>query len=199
MRGFRLVRTVAGRSPTLTRDRRVMLQCQQLEERIVFDDNSVGPNGINAIALRDLGLNGAGVNIGQVEPFRPGLRSSGPMDKDSNSHLDKDSNSHPHVIPEKVFLLAGDPVRDENIDPHSIGVAGVMIADGPANKGVAPQAALYSSGTGNSPVQNLWFQNGLLSMQHVATAPINGADVPAINMSWGIAIPGAALRACPKT
>jgi hypothetical protein len=54
-------------------DHRVRLQCEFLEERVVLDDNSAGPNGINA---RVLNLTGTGIYIGQVEPDRPGLKGA---------------------------------------------------------------------------------------------------------------------------
>lgn len=46
-----------------------------LEERVVPDDNSAGPNGILARGLQFAGggtLNGLGIGIGQVEIRRPG-------------------------------------------------------------------------------------------------------------------------------
>jgi hypothetical protein len=50
--------------------RRVVLHCESLEERVVLDDNSAGPNGIDA---RNLNLTGRNIHIGQVETGRPGF------------------------------------------------------------------------------------------------------------------------------
>src|SRR4051812_764049 len=97
--------------------RRRVLRPERLEERVALDNNSAGPNGINATVL---GLTGQGVTVGQVETGRPGMRTGGPRDNNANSH--------PDVTPAGVFLRNGPAVANQDITPHATEVAGVMIA-----------------------------------------------------------------------
>src|SRR5437016_4263718 len=73
---------------------RFVPNCEPLEQRVLLDDNSAGPRGIDA---RGLGFTGQGVYIGQVESGRPGLRGTADLPFDSNA------NSHPDVRPDAVF------------------------------------------------------------------------------------------------
>jgi len=150
---------------------------------------STGPNGINSrssvLRLPDnlTQLNGSGVNIGQVERFRPGwpVQAGGP---------DNAANSNQFVRPTDVVLSAGDAVvPNSDLNPHATQVAGVMISSDttdsstPANgddpRGVAPGANLYSSAylVADSGVG---YDEALLSTQHIAQTP----DMRAMNHSW---------------
>jgi hypothetical protein len=85
------------------------------------------------------------------------------------------------VTPTQVFLRNGAPEYDHDVNAHAIGVAGVMIADGMTNKGVAPDAKLVASAF-RTPGTDPGYQHTLLSMEQVATR--NNDDVPAVNMSF---------------
>jgi len=119
-----------------TKNRSVVLQCELLEERVVLDSDSAGPNGIAARAL-NLTLTGNNVRIGQVEQGRVGMRVRNGAAFDMTYHKD--------VTPADVFLKAGAPIVNEDVRPHPGRVAGVMIADGATDQGVARSALLYSS------------------------------------------------------
>jgi len=93
--------------------------------------DSIGPNGINSASL--LGLTGAGVGIGQVEPFRPGIPGT-----------DSAANSNPDVQPTGVFVRDGAAAPNMNIDEHALQVAGVMISTDMVDSDVIPD--------GDSPV-----------------------------------------------
>jgi hypothetical protein len=153
------------------RDRRVVLQCRELEDRVVLDDNTTGPNGIDS---RGLGLNGNNVRIGQVETGRPGLAT--------RNGAAFDGTYHNHVTPTDVFLRGGAAVANMDVAQHATEVAGVMIADGPANKGVVPAASLYSAAyrTGGNGAGA--FEDALLAMQQVSVATASG--IAFTNMSW---------------
>jgi hypothetical protein len=117
---------------------------------------STGPSGIDSrsakMRLPDgvTPLPGAGVNIGQVERFRPGL----PVEAGGS---DDPSLSNQFVRPADVVIGAGEAIEpDEDIlNAHATQVAGVMISNdmndssSPANgddpRGVAPSANLYAS------------------------------------------------------
>lgn len=129
---------------------------------------SAGTNGINA---KNLGLTGKGIAIGQVEQDRPG-----------DPDLDNAAHSNPVVNPAGVFVQNGAAPANFNTDDHSEQVAGVIISIDATNKGVAPDAKLYSSAyvtAGTNP----GYQDALLSMQQVALQ--NGGDVRSTNLSWG--------------
>src|SRR5437773_1096981 len=124
-----------------------------LEARIALDDNSVGPDGIDA---RGLGSTGNGIKIGQVEPDRPAKK---PFDTQWNVD----------VTPADSFVRNRRPVRpNEAVDSHPEAVAGIMNANGSANKGVAPNAQLYSSAEGTHGNQN----NAAVAMQAVVNKSV---------------------------
>jgi hypothetical protein len=76
--------------------------------------DTIGPSGINSSGL---GLNGAGIGIGQVEVERPGLPA-----------FDLPGNSDGTITPAGVFLRDGMAVADTHISEHAQYVAGVMIS-----------------------------------------------------------------------
>ncbi len=153
-------------------------------------------NGINGINSSSLGLTGAGVTIGQVEPFRPGDPSFDTIG----------SLFHSSVNPAQVFFRNTTPTLNFNatmddsteiIDPnatkpgHSVWVAGIMVStdttdpDGPgpmvALTGVATGANLYSIGDNGAGPD--FDPESAISTQHIAIIP--GANVRTINMSFG--------------
>jgi len=130
--------------------------------------NSIGPNGINSASL---GLTGAGIAIGQVEPGRPGM-----MGFDTDSMC---CNST--INPTAVFRRDQNATPDDSLRPHSLWVSGVMISTDPIAQGVATGAALYSSATDNTSSLVPEHDIVAISMQRIATA----ADVRAINYSAG--------------
>ena len=130
--------------------------------------DSTGVNGINS---QGLGLTGAGIGIGQVEPERPGLPGFDNLD-----------NSHPNVIPAGVFLQNRPAVPNDHTSNHAEQVAGVIISNAlNPNTGIAPGALLFS-GADNAPGP-FYDPFTAITVQQVATA--NGGDVRAINMSFG--------------
>ncbi len=157
-------------------------QIEGLEDRVLVDATSTGAT--SGIHSRDLYqadgttlLTGSGIGIGQVEDGRPGKWDGPPMDDGDNSH--------PDVKPTEVFKRNGAAIANQNTqhqNGHGEKVAGVMIANGPADKGVAPEAKLYASAY-ETQGTNPGYQHALLSMQHIATR--NGGDVRAINLSFG--------------
>ena len=137
------LRTAIGRgrdrSPTThsVEIRRALPELEVLEERIALDAASAGVNGINALGLTTPDgtvLTGKGVLIGQVEPGRPGMFP-----------LDRYTYWNPDVVPAGVFLNDGAATAGKNVNNHAVEVAGVLIANGVTNKGVAPGASLYAS------------------------------------------------------
>jgi len=151
-----------------------------LEERVVLDDSSAGEFGIMARDLRMADgirrLNGANIAIGQIEIGRPGVPG-----------FDNAANSHADVEPTGVYRVNGAATanRADELRPHALAVAGVMIANGAANKGVAPEAHLYSSAqpTLAAPAHILYALDAM-AFQHVAIQ--NGGDVRAINLSSAV-------------
>ena len=160
------------------------LRLEVLEDRVLLDDSSAGISGINARNLTTAGgaaLTGSGLAIGQVEMGRPG-----DVDIPDNA-----ANRNDDVNPFQGFY------REANATPndytgveggHATRVAGVMIANGAADTGVAPQAKLYASADDESATQQKY---GLISMQHVALQ--NNGDVRAINISAGRQLQGATV------
>jgi hypothetical protein len=103
-------------------------------------------------------LTGSGIAIGQFETPRPG--------KPSPPTNDNAANSHPDVVPAAVYLIDGGVLANEYTGDHSEKVAGVMIANGSGDKGVAPAASLFASAAAlGDPAQRY-----LRSMQHIAPA-----------------------------
>ena len=129
-----------------------------------------GPAGINSTVL---GLNGAGVAIGQVEDSRPGKRGNPPADNNASSNAT--------IEPTAVFLQgsAAAPPANMNIAEHSEDVAGVMISTDATLSGVSPAASLYSAAYVTQGTAG--YTNALLATQNIATQ----TGMRAINNSWG--------------
>jgi hypothetical protein len=83
--------------------------------------------------------------------------------------FDNNANSHPHVTPGAVFLRDEIARVNEDVNAHAVGVAGLMIADGPNNKGIAPNAILHASAYRTTGFGWPAYEHALLSMQKVAT------------------------------
>jgi len=172
-----LVKTILTCLARSQRDRHVArpsrrkLLLEALEDRVVLDDNSAGPFGINA---RATGLTGQGVHIGQIENGRPGLRGA---------MTDNDQNSHSHVTPAEVFLRdVSPPVWNQDVDTdqfHATKMAGIMVANGPTNRGVAPNAILHASAWREANSTD--YETMLVTAQHIARR--ENDNIPVINMS----------------
>jgi hypothetical protein len=152
-----------------------------LEDRLVLDAVSAGPNGIDARGLQSATgaiLSGTNISIGQVETGRPGLQAIG----------DNVALTHPHVVPQGVFLRNAAAVPNQDIDSHAIEVAGVMVANAGAHLGVAPSARLFASASPDAADVETDMRNSVVSMQHVALQNPLGNDprgtVRAINLSF---------------
>ena len=168
-------------------------------------EDTIGIHGIRSAGLQlpnGSPLNGSGIGIGQVEPFRPGdpTRPNGTL-FDTTGNLINSSVDPAEVfftqfanpgVPSNSFTFApnvngtivpGIPQNVE-IDEHSLQVAGVMISTDtrpagiPNSVGVSPGADLFSIGN-EATSQGA----DALSAQHVALA--NLGSVRAINMSFG--------------
>ena len=105
---------------------------------------TVDENGIDALST---GLNGDGIEIGQVEPGRPGMK-----DYDTNPNL-----YTTNAIPKRVYE-DGNPAAINNLltithgDHHANKVAGIMIGTDdpfPIYRGAAPAANLYANTIGS--------------------------------------------------
>ncbi len=167
-------------------------------------EDTIGIHGIRSAGLQlpnGSPLNGSGIGIGQVEPFRPGdpTRPNGTL-FDTTGNLINSSVDPAEVfftqfanpgVPSNSFTFApnvngtivpGIPQNVE-IDEHSLQVAGVMISTDtrpagiPNSVGVSPGADLFSIGN-EATSQGA----DALSAQHVALA--NSGSVRAINMSF---------------
>jgi hypothetical protein len=157
-----------------------------LEERLVLDDSSAGVNGVNARGLTTAGgaaLNGTMIGIGQVEIVRPGKPG-----------FDNAANSNPVVVPIEVYRRDGPAVANQDtqdaVGGHATAVAGVMIANGATNKGVAAAARLFASATAPmaGETEEQFHRDSVITMQQVATRNANDidpcGDVRAINLSY---------------
>lgn len=151
-----------------------------LDEQVLGSIDSIGPAGINSVSLP---YTGVGINIGQVEPERPG-----------DPDLEDPNNSNFFTDPEGIFLLNGNPNPTANAqdeiyfdnppnppEPHATRVAGVMISGDSLAPGVAKDAKLYASGSKFRP-ENPLFDSDELTAQFIATR--DGGDVRAINISF---------------
>ena len=126
---------------------------------------SIGPSGINAASLN---LTGNGIDIGQVEDFRPG-----------KTGFDTDAMCcNTTIVPTGVFVRDMDAGMNASIDEHAIWVAGVMISTDVTAHGVAPGASLYSSADAALPNDQ---SSAAIAAQHVALT----SNARAINMSFG--------------
>jgi hypothetical protein len=106
---------------------------------IFADDITIGPNGIDSKAT---GLDGSGIEIGQIEGGRSGKPNYGVPPEPSASNTD----------PRQVYFRTSVANADESEDEHATIVAGVMIGDGAVgggvHEGVAPEAYLHSAAVG---------------------------------------------------
>jgi hypothetical protein len=163
-----------------------------LATSIQADTRSIGPEGINSDGL---GLTGAGVVVGQVEPGRPGDVDNG----------DNAANRNSKVNPADVFIQnnPANPTANAEVREHATEVAGVIISTAtddttpndpafdPVNpqlfttndvepRGVAPGASLYSSAFVTLETDP-GYLDAILTFQFIATRP----NMRAVNHSWG--------------
>lgn len=137
---------------------------------------SISSDGINS---EDTQLNGAGILIGQAEPFRSAraLFDTDPLKVASNT------------APAGVYFTTGSSGMNMHINDHATGVAGVMIAkdasltgmsgdDYGVWRGVAPEASLHS-GAVSSVVDD---ELAALTMNRIAT--LASGTVRATNVSF---------------
>jgi hypothetical protein len=139
---------------------------------VVALDLSTGTAGIKAHRLHDLPYNllGRKIGIGQVEIGRPGKFG-----------VDKVGNKTAKILPQRVFFRDRLAMPNDHVDNHAVMVAGVMISDDKALRGVAPAAKLYASAVGS--LNEGGQPQECLASQHVALQ--NGGDIRAINFSFG--------------
>jgi len=144
------------------------------------DEISVGPFGIDAIGL---GLTGAGVGVGQVEPRRTGDPS---FDGTAALHNDDVDPNDTFFVDLSLGTPSFTPTANAGfqLDSHSIQVAGNIISTATGAgmpRGVAPGAGLYSSGVGLVGVPQ---EVTSLAIQHLVSQ-IPG-DIPILNLSTGL-------------
>ncbi len=150
----------------------VSLSCVGGAQAIPLQDSSIADDGIDALKLQraPYNLTGRKIAIGQVEIGRPGQFG-----------IDKAVSKNRLVSLTRVFYRDQTAKGNTNLDGHAAQVASVMISQGKAVRGVAPDARLYAAAAGTP------FKGGqveeCLSAQHVARQ--NGGDVRAINFSFG--------------
>jgi hypothetical protein len=137
-----------------------------------------GPSTAAATGIHSqgLGLTGAGVRIGQVEPNRPG-----------DPAVDNAANSNANVVPSATFIqqtqvTAGNGNANNNTSDHAEQVAGVMIAGAGGPTSVAPGATLFSAADVVAGPNN--------QTTAVTAQTIVNQGVRAINMSFGNPHPG---------
>jgi len=166
-------------------------------------DVATGPLGSNIQAVRDaatqnanetrtLGwnLNGAGVNLGQVEGGRPGDPSL------FDATITVAELNHPAINPGGVGVIgvaiAGTTAvhgTDNNVllSGHATEVAGMMVAQnaGGSAWGAAPGATLFSSAfaTPNPPAAGQWAQQVVASSEWLRSRP---GGVTVVNHSYGL-------------
>jgi hypothetical protein len=144
------------------------------------DTVSIGPDGINAIGLTLPSpnggvLTGSGINIGQVEPLRPGQPD---FDVLHNDLVD------PDFVYYRDGVMANDPnIQNDGVGDHGQIVAGVMIAEHSLEEdeddvhGVAPGAILHASAF--DPTGANYIATGtatvLRTTQRIATVNGNGS------------------------
>jgi hypothetical protein len=158
-------------------------------------DAATGPIGTNVDAIQNastFGLLGTGVNIGQVEPGRPGdpqVMTPAPAPELNHNFVNPggaavgvaDGNVSPPA--------AATPANLNRLDSHATEVAGVMNSQNPANaaalinRGVAPGAILFSSAYVNPAGAFFQQNNVVLGTEWVLGQ--GGATVPVINYSFG--------------
>lgn len=154
---------------------------------------SYAVSGVGSIGIRSTGLtlpgggalNGADVQIGQVEGLRAGKRIE-------DGGVDSALNSAVAVKPLQVYMKtavantdgfriwAGDPPLD-----HGQMVASIMISTDGGARGVVPNAGLHSA---SDAVSSTTQRDATDTAYFIANR--NGGDIPAINMSFGMALDG---------
>ena len=138
------------------------------------DSESVAAIKANGLKGADgVTLTGAGVEIGQVEVGRTGVRPS-----------DTDAVTNGFVVPVESRNNAGQiPAQDQFADDHSLQVAGIMIGKPGAPTSVAQNASLYSTSFGANPAA----LKEVISSQYIAKRfPFNDPNhIRVINHSWG--------------
>ncbi len=165
----------------------VLMMASMMNAKAIASLDTIGTNGINSSGLTLIDgatpLTGDGINIGQVEEFRPGKPISAGGSDDA-------AHSNSNVIPTAVTLRDGDPVipNFHTALGHPTQMAGVIISmdqtdssvpvNGDAPTGVALNANLYSSAYITPGV--VGYEDVILTTQYIA----NVADVRAINHSW---------------
>ncbi|MEO0520026.1 MAG: S8 family serine peptidase [Cyanobacteria bacterium P01_A01_bin.116] len=134
---------------------------------------SVSEDGIDARRLQaaPYNLTGRKIAIGQVEIGRPGQFG-----------IDKISPPNAVVQVGRIFELDGPAIADESVDAHASNVASVMVSQDKINRGVAPNAFLYSAAIGTL-TEFTGQQEECLASQHIALQ--NSGDVRATNFSFG--------------
>jgi hypothetical protein len=139
---------------------------------VIALENSVGDTGIDAYRLQaaPYNLTGRKIAIGQVEVGRP-----------AGQGLDKAANTNPTVRVRRLFVRNNSAQPNDLVDTHAARVASIMISRDKRQKGVAPDALLYSSAIGNDPDGGQ--PQECTAAQTVANQ--NGGDVRAINFSFG--------------
>lgn len=135
-------------------------------------NTSVGSGGIDAKRLHKppYNLSGRKIALGQVEIGRPGKFG-----------VDKSVSKNRSISLAAVFQRNKPAKSNKGVDPHAYNVAGVMVSNNKAFRGVAPGASLYSSAVGST--KGMGQPEECLSTQHIALQ--NGNDVRAINFSFG--------------
>jgi subtilisin family serine protease len=144
-------------------------------------DVSTGPKGANATGL---GLSGAGIRIGQIEPGRPGI-----FGFDGNNRFNR------AVTPVAVFRSVFNPVSERGTHPHAEQVAGIMISRRGPYRGMSRDASLFASDTTAGPrmqavpvpVERYNEQiNVTAALQKVIDAGGGVWGLRAVNMSLGV-------------
>lgn len=153
-------------------------------------ESGVGSNGIKSAGLTLPGggaLNGADVQIGQVEGLRAGRRIE-------DGGVDTAPNSAAAVKPLEVYMKTAVATVDgfrmwagfpPNQIDHGQMVASIMISTDGSAPGVAPNAGLHSASYAVSSTT----QRDAAQTAHFISSR-NGDDIPAINMSFGMALDG---------
>src|SRR3972149_912738 len=134
--------------------------------RAFADSATLGANGIDSEAT---GLDGTGILIGQAETGRSG--------KDG---YDDGAHSASGTTPTGVYFRTSggmDSANSSNITDHATGVAGIMIGDQGAFKGIAPNAVLHSAALGG----NADDVDIALTLNRLAT--LQNGNVRAININ----------------
>jgi Subtilase family len=129
--------------------------------------SSMGAAGIDALKLHQAPyhLTGKNIPLGQVEIGRPGLSGW-------------DKTAQPKFQVEQVFYQNQAARPNNEIQPHAMMVASVMVSRDPTLPGVAPDAKLYATAIGSPKITGQ--PEECLSTQYIAQQ-----HVRAINLSFG--------------